>query len=128
MIDRTGALVQIIDVEKEAELQDVYNIEVDEHHTYHVGEIGVWVHNAKCCDVDPAFSQGYDFKNGIDVDLRGTGTSLNQAINEAFRRPGVPKEHFEVTKWGRDAYGKSFPVEYRGKKALNIKARKLMWT
>ena len=51
LIDRTGAPVQIIHVEKETELQDVYNIEVDEHHTYHVGEIGVWVHNAKCCDV-----------------------------------------------------------------------------
>ncbi len=24
----------------------VYNFEVDEFHTYHVGEIGVWVHNA----------------------------------------------------------------------------------
>ena len=29
----------------------VYNIEVHEHHTYHVGALGVWVHNANCCDV-----------------------------------------------------------------------------
>ena len=52
LINRTGAPVQIIHVEKETELQDVYSIEVDEHHTYHVGEIGVWVHNAKCCDLE----------------------------------------------------------------------------
>ncbi len=28
----------------------VYNIEVDNFHTYHVGRLGVWVHNADCCD------------------------------------------------------------------------------
>ena len=32
----------------------VYNIEVHEHHTYHVGELGVWVHNANCCEVTQA--------------------------------------------------------------------------
>ena len=29
----------------------VYNIEVDDFHTYHVGRLGVWVHNADCCDL-----------------------------------------------------------------------------
>ena len=29
----------------------VYNIEVDDFHTYHVGKVGVWVHNADCCGV-----------------------------------------------------------------------------
>lgn len=28
----------------------VYNIEVDDFHTYHVGRLGVWVHNADCCE------------------------------------------------------------------------------
>ncbi|WP_281177255.1 polymorphic toxin-type HINT domain-containing protein [Moraxella oblonga] len=32
----------------------VYNIEVDDFHTYHVGRLGVWVHNADCCDVTRA--------------------------------------------------------------------------
>lgn len=26
----------------------VYNIEVEDWHTYFVGELGVWVHNANC--------------------------------------------------------------------------------
>jgi len=29
----------------------MYNIQVEEHNTYHVGEFGVWVHNANCCDL-----------------------------------------------------------------------------
>lgn len=32
-------------------LETVYNIEVDDFHTYHVGKLGIWVHNANCCDV-----------------------------------------------------------------------------
>ena len=28
--------------------QTVYNFEVDDFHTYHIGEYGVWVHNADC--------------------------------------------------------------------------------
>ena len=30
-------------------LETVYNIEVQGFHTYHVGKLGTWVHNANCC-------------------------------------------------------------------------------
>ena len=29
----------------------VYNIEVEDHQTYFVGELGVWVHNQNCGEV-----------------------------------------------------------------------------
>lgn len=29
----------------------VYDLEVEDHHTYYVGEMGVWVHNTNCGDV-----------------------------------------------------------------------------
>jgi hypothetical protein len=31
----------------------VYNIQVQEHSTYHVGALGTWVHNANCCNLVP---------------------------------------------------------------------------
>ncbi|RKL86942.1 polymorphic toxin-type HINT domain-containing protein, partial [Moraxella catarrhalis] len=31
--------------------ETVYNFEVQDFHTYHIGKYGVWVHNAECCDV-----------------------------------------------------------------------------
>jgi hypothetical protein len=34
----------------------VYNLEVDEFHTYYVGEMGVWVHNSNCGGVGVALS------------------------------------------------------------------------
>ena len=32
--------------------ETVYNFEVQEFSTYHIGEMGIWVHNADCCEVD----------------------------------------------------------------------------
>jgi RHS repeat-associated protein len=55
-----------------------------------------------------------------DLDWRGTGKSFNDALNEAFRRTGVPKEDFEITKWGKDEHGKSFPVEWRDKTGAEV--------
>ncbi|PTT88188.1 hypothetical protein DBR42_10270, partial [Pelomonas sp. HMWF004] len=49
----------------------VYNIEVHEHHTYHVGELGVWVHNANCCDAGASSS-------GKAVDESAANAARNQ--------------------------------------------------
>jgi RHS repeat-associated protein len=48
-----------------------------------------------------------------DIDWRGTGTSTRAALDEAFRRTGVARSEFEVTRWARDVNGKSWPVEWR---------------
>ena len=54
----------------------------------------------------------YKFKEGIDVDLRGKGT-YKDALKDVFNKIGVSKKDFNVTKWGKDKNGKSFPVEWR---------------
>ncbi|ENR2984638.1 hemagglutinin repeat-containing protein [Acinetobacter baumannii] len=56
---------------------------------------------------------GYSFKKGIDLDLRGKNYSTKDALNIAFEKTGVPKNEFTVTKWAVDQNGKSFPAEYR---------------
>ncbi|MGE8654477.1 MAG: polymorphic toxin-type HINT domain-containing protein [Acinetobacter gandensis] len=38
-------------------VETVYNIEVEGFHTYHVGELGTWVHNANCCEVANTFEK-----------------------------------------------------------------------
>jgi hypothetical protein len=49
-----------------------------------------------------------------DADWRGSGITFQEALNKAFEKTGVPKEDFQVSKWGKDVYGKSIPVEYEG--------------
>jgi hypothetical protein len=44
----------------------VFNIEVAHFHTYHVGQFGVWVHNAQCCVVALA-NQAAEINKRTDV-------------------------------------------------------------
>jgi RHS repeat-associated protein len=50
-----------------------------------------------------------------DVDWRGTGKTVSDALDNAFSNTGVAKGDFTVTKWGKDKWGKSHPVEWRSK-------------
>jgi hypothetical protein len=61
----------------------------------------------------------YELKN-TDLDWRGQNKSLNEALDEAFKRTGTEKGEFEVTKWGKNKYGKSIPVEYRAKNGAEV--------
>jgi hypothetical protein len=51
---QSNAPLYVVSVQEQPQLQTVYNIEVQNFHTYHVGELGVWVHNADCCKVTNA--------------------------------------------------------------------------
>jgi putative RNase toxin 47 of polymorphic toxin system len=62
---------------------------------------------------DPALRNGWKLDPAKDLDWRRTGRTLEDALAEAFRRTGVPREQFEVTKWAKSAEGKSLPVEWR---------------
>ncbi len=65
-------------------------------------------------------SNGYQPKPGIDIDFRGSGKTYKDALDEAFKRTGVPKEEFEVKKWAKDSNGKSFPVEWRAPNGAEV--------
>lgn len=52
LLDRDGmASLRVVSQQVLDNYATVYNIMVDDHHTYHIGEFGIWVHNAKCCDL-----------------------------------------------------------------------------
>lgn len=51
LIDRDNeAVLSVISQTKIDKTETVYNFEVEEFHTYHIGEFGVWVHNADCIE------------------------------------------------------------------------------
>lgn len=63
---------------------------------------------------------GYEFKQGIDLDLRGSGKTYLDALDEAFIRNGTPKSDFRVTKLSKDANVKLFPVEWRANNGAEV--------
>lgn len=42
-----------------------------------------------------------------DLDWRGTDKTFMEALQEAFKRTGIPKEEFIAKKWAKDINGKS---------------------
>ena len=46
-----GSQVEVTEITYEDRHTTVYNMEVEDYHTYHVGEDGVWVHNTNGCGV-----------------------------------------------------------------------------
>ncbi|MGX3067151.1 polymorphic toxin-type HINT domain-containing protein, partial [Ursidibacter arcticus] len=53
LLDRNGSTsLKVVSQNELDRYATVYNIMVDDHHTYHIGELGVWVHNDKCCELN----------------------------------------------------------------------------
>lgn len=79
LLDRSNNELTVISQKLLAKLDTVYNIEVKDYHTYHVGNLGVWVHNSNCCDLIyqnivnetkyGVISNRKLDKNAIDLDL-----------------------------------------------------------
>ncbi|MBN6075090.1 hypothetical protein HYE60_07515, partial [Aggregatibacter actinomycetemcomitans] len=62
----------------------------------------------------------WEFNSLRDVDFRGQGKTHLDALDEAFKRTGVPKDQFEVTQWGRTPEGKTIPVEWKGPRGAEV--------
>ncbi|MBK7054470.1 MAG: hypothetical protein IPH52_05365 [Leptospiraceae bacterium] len=62
---------------------------------------------------------GYPVKKE-DLDWRDSGKTFEEALEEAFRRTGIPKEQFVAKKWGLDINGKSGVVEWKGPRGSEV--------
>lgn len=77
-------------------------------------------------DVKPATEKtnltgnNWSFNPVKDLDWRGTGKTHLDGLNEAFKRTGVPKEQFKISKWGKTADGKSIPVEWEAPNGAKV--------
>lgn len=87
--DRNNKPLTIVNQVLLAKVDTVYNIEVEDTHTYHVGELGVWVHNA-CCNVDSLkFTLQKLQANGNNPLLEHGGKQLNQISNNLMKDPDI---------------------------------------
>ncbi|MFW1736993.1 polymorphic toxin-type HINT domain-containing protein [Acinetobacter sp. ULE_I001] len=77
-------------------VETVYNIEVDGFHTYHVGELGTWVHNANCCDIKStnAFVPVKPKLNyAVDIENKGHGLqNIDISTKQRFDEKGIPAD------------------------------------
>ena len=68
IVTRAGPSVQVVSTQR-GKLQTVYNIEVEEFHTYFVGHSTLWVHNL-CTRTPPRIEDGNLREGWIHIDAR----------------------------------------------------------
>ncbi|MPW65041.1 polymorphic toxin-type HINT domain-containing protein [Moraxella catarrhalis] len=110
--------VTILSQTKLDHTETVYNFEVQDFHTYHIGEFGVWVHNADCCGVDVKTSP-----------LPVAGAKRSDKVNEIYKsnpkhtlgqtgnRPNAgiePKNSFELFEESKVIGKQRFSVDENG--------------
>ena len=63
--------------------------------------------------IDPLGLEPWTPNPGVDLDWSDSPDKTHlDALDEAFRRTGVPREDFTPTQWGTTEYGKTVPVEW----------------
>ena len=77
LLDKHGlANVTIVSQTKLDHTEIVYNFEVQDFHTYHIGKYGVWVHNDECCNVNlssPNPIHSKEIRNAYEDIMSGKG-------------------------------------------------------
>ena len=79
-------LVENFDVELTEEPVKVYNFQVEDFHTYHVGENGVWVHNANCKLIkndDGTYDAELSYKEDWTPEQRAEADAKCKALSDA---------------------------------------------
>ena len=79
-------LVENFDVELTEEPVKVYNFQVEDYHTYYVGENGVWVHNANCKLIkndDGTYDAELSYKEDWTPEQRAEADAKCKALSDA---------------------------------------------
>ncbi|WP_193777993.1 polymorphic toxin-type HINT domain-containing protein [Psychrobacter sp. FDAARGOS_221] len=85
LLDKQGnATATIICQTALDETDTVYNFEVQDFSTYHIGKLGIWVHNADCCGLTYEAAP-YHTNVGSSVKLKAPGNP-QQALNQEYLR------------------------------------------
>ncbi|WP_319922974.1 polymorphic toxin-type HINT domain-containing protein [Moraxella catarrhalis] len=98
LLDKHGLPnVTIISQTKLTHTDTVYNFEVQDFHTYHIGEFGVWVHNDGCCGL---LQKGGNKINGNTSKKLNeawgtnyTSRDIGRGLESLKKENGIPANH-----------------------------------
>lgn len=117
LLDRNNEELEVVSQHLiPSRLETVYNIEVDGFHTYHVGKLGTWVHNANCCDVRNEINGNAGTKYNWDKNLNqanlpsnsvikvNNGTNIHSYYTDALGRVDKVEGQLSLDKMARNRY------------------------
>jgi len=96
-------LVEIVSVRDLDHTAVVYNMEVADFHTYYVGELGIWVHNMRCGEIEGTKVEGANktgqsgkltsdnqyFTRRTEFQAPSNGTGINYKVNQLGIDPNM---------------------------------------
>ena len=91
-------LIENYHIEETEELVSVYNFQVEDFHTYFVGDCAVWVHNAECIGANGTqISSETVWKNGKTerLDVENTAPGIRDG-NLHYHDPNNKKYYFDI--------------------------------
>ena len=104
-------LVENFDVELTEEPVTVYNFQVEDFHTYYVGECGVWVHNANCkliknddgtYDAELSYKEDWTPEQRAEVDAKCKALSDADTVKTKVERNDSPSVEYKKA-FGKDS-------------------------
>ena len=101
-------LVENFDVELTDKPVKVYNFQVEDFHTYHVGENGVWVHNSNCKLIkndDGTYDAELSYKEDWTPGQRAEADAKCKALSKADTAKTIPER-------GSTSASKKYKNEY----------------
>ena len=90
----------------------VYNFQVEDFHTYHVGENGVWVHNANCkliknddgtYDAELSYKEDWTPEQRAEADAKCKALSDADTVKTKVERNDSPSVEYKKA-FGKDSY------------------------
>jgi filamentous hemagglutinin len=87
LVDRHNEPIQVINQSLTNDIDTVFNIQVQDSETYHIGELGIWVHNAQCCD----FTNKYGSLDSHWFDASGDAHWINPLNGQYEKIPDGAK-------------------------------------
>ena len=104
-------LVENFDVELTDKPVKVYNFQIEDFHTYHVGENGVWVHNANCkliknddgtYDAELSYKEDWTPEQRAEVDAKCKALSDADTVKTKVERNDSPSVEYKKA-FGKDS-------------------------
>ena len=85
LLDKQGnPTAKVISQHLKDTIDTVYNFEVQDFHTYHIGELGIWVHNHDCCII------GRDGGRAVYTNINDTnGNAIYERVNAEGKGQGT---------------------------------------
>ena len=110
-------LVEDIKLETTENPTPVYNFQVEDFHTYHVGENGIWVHNANCKPRSPKSDIISKVENN-DGSITYTKKINGEELSVTYSKEGYP----DFSPYSHPDYSEPVPINMTGNNYKDFKA------